>query len=77
MKLKDYPKEIQELIVKRHKEHCKQIGSKEWVSPEKEIMYLFILSDNIEGYDFWTNIAYGNLQPFYDKYPVPDNRVKK
>lgn len=72
MKLKDYPKEIQELIVKRVKD-----TTRVKIRPNLYLTSAFLWDYTPEGFCFWEKINDGNLQPFYDKYPVPDTRVKK
>ncbi len=67
MKLKDYPKEIQDLIVKRLIEQ----------NQDEEPVGLITFHETEEGALFWCKIQEDNLQPFYDKYPVPDTREKK
>lgn len=63
MKLKDYPKEIQEFVMNK--------------ILEMQLIDAFLWDETEEGFDFWDQIDDGNLQPFYDKYPVPDTREKK
>ncbi len=68
MKLKDYPKEIQDLIVKRVIDELYDM---------EDPVTSFTWYKSEEGRLLWQEVYNGNLQPFYDKYPVPDTREKK
>ena len=68
MKLKDYPSEIIEMVILRHRE---QDGN----TPRKHLLNYSIMSaldwiSSPEGSGFWDKVHNGDLNVFYEKYPI-------
>ena len=65
IRFKELPKEIQDLVKIRTDEYSK--GKKCY--PEVTLTSTFSFKDSIEGSDFWVNVAKGNFEDFYKRYP--------
>lgn len=61
------PKEIQELMIKRHHEQHGNINV--YTENPTDIAASFAWYKTIEGKDFWYQIYLGNIDHFYTMYP--------
>ena len=64
MSMKDYPKDIQEFVKERSVNY-----------DEKDpLIVQFLFNQQPEGWEFWWEVANGNLDLFYEKYPKKEEK---
>lgn len=75
-KFNQLPKEIKELVSIRFKEYHIKVKSTKILDENVTISQMFSFSNTIEGHSFWSTIATGNYEIFYEKYPKIETRIE-